>query len=672
MKTSKKQIAAIIISLIMIIAGSICANYFNTSGRSVDVKRISFETDKGTLSGLLYKPKDADETSPRPTLVTTHGYLNSSEMQDAPAIEMSRRGYVVLALDQYDHGHSKSNAENTGSFMGFWPSSIYDAVNYMYDKDYVLKDKDKNGIIAVSGHSMGGFSTTNALIYDQETFKKTGIKKIHAQLSVGSDHTWQKIMGIDDETIIKSMDDRFVGKIAGQFDEFFFNQENQPGSVVKKNYVGTAEGKAILENENAKSDTWYDVKSGGKRIIYEPYQTHPWNHFSKATTKDMLDFYDVVFKEYKNEKILEINSYNQKWMYKEAAEFVGLVGFVIFLISFAGLLSDTKVFAKVKSDTKLPLSIENTNIESAFTSKFIFLLGVLLPAIIYSSVYAGDFNSNGMITLNILAIFMFIFSIVGLGLNAKYKKEHWTKGSFLVLCASLVLFVLTRFNIFVDSPVFQGPTVNRIVCWALICAMLSIFISIYGYLLRRDYEKGIGLYEYGLKANFSSIILSLILAIIVAVVGFAILFIIDKILLVDFRIWSLAFKTFEQSHILAALKYMPLFFIYYLVAGTGSIINSNGKNGFAAYFKACIINMGGILLWLIAQYTKLFVTGLALYPNDALSGILLVALVPSLVIAFINTKYLYNKNGNIYLPAFMNAIILTMMTVANTTIYFQA
>ena len=656
----------------MIIAGSICANYFNTSGHSVDVKRISFETDKGTLSGLLYKPKDADETSPRPTLVTTHGYLNSAEMQDAPAIEMSRRGYVVLALDQYDHGHSKGNAENTGSFMNFWPTSIYDAVNYMYDQDYVLKDKDKNGIIAVSGHSMGGFSTTNALIYDQESFEKTGIKKIHAQLSVGSDHTWQKIMGMDDETIIKSMDDRFVGKIAGQFDEFFFNQENQPGSVVKKSYVGTAEGQVILENENAKSDTWYDVKSGGKRIIYQPYQTHPWNHFSKATTKDMLDFYDVAFKEYKNEKILEINSSNQKWMYKETAEFVGLVGFVIFLISFAGLLSDTRAFAKVKTDTKLPLAIENTSIESAFTSKFIFLLGVLIPGIIYSSVYAGDFNSNGMITLNILAILMFIFAIVGLVLNGKYKKEHWTKGSILVLCASIVLFILTRFNIFADSPVFQGPTVNRIVCWALICAMISIFISIYGYLLRRDYEKGIGLYEYGLKANFSSIILSLILAIIVAIVGFAILFIIDKILLVDFRIWSLAFKTFEPSHILAALKYMPLFFIYYLVAGTGSIINSNGKGKFRAYFNACIINMGGILLWLIAQYAKLFITGVALYPNDALSGILLVALVPSLVIAFINTKYLYNKNRNIYLPAFMNAIILTMMTVANTTIYFQA
>ncbi|MCW6679098.1 alpha/beta hydrolase [Anaerococcus sp. NML200574] len=671
MKIRRKLLITIVISLIMIIVGSLSANYFNTSGHSVDVKRISFDTEKGVLSGLLYKPKDADETNPRPTLVTTHGYLNSAEMQDAPAIEMSRRGYVVLALDQYDHGHSKSNSENTGSFMSFWPTSIYDAVQYMYDQDYVLKDKDKNGVIAVSGHSMGGFSTTNAVMYDQEDFKKTGIKKIYAQLSAGSDHTWQKILGIEDQAILDSMDDRFIGKIAGQFDEFFFNQEGQPGSVVKKDYVKTDEGKSILENENPKSDTWYDVKSEGKRIIYQPYQTHPWNHFSKATTKDMIDFYDVAFDGFKSEKIKEISSDNQTWMYKEASEFIGLVGFTIFFIAFAGFLSDLKIFKKIKTDASIPLSIENTSLETKFSSKLIFAFGLVLPALIYSTVYEGKLFSSGMLSINFISIIMFVLAVIGLVLNKEYKNIYWSKGSYLSLCASIVLFILSKFNVFKDSPVFQGPTVNRIVTWALICAMLSILINVYSYLLRKDYEKGVGLYEYGLKGNPGTIFLSLIIAIIVSLVSYIILFIIDATLLVDFRIWSLAFKTFETSHLISALKYMPLFFIYYLVAGAGSIINSNNKTGLRSYFYACIINMGGILLWLVLQYAKLFTTGVALYPNDALSGILLVALVPSLVIAFINTKYLYNKNKNIYLPSFINAILLTLMTVANTTIYFQ-
>ena len=33
---------------------------------------------------------------------------------------------------------------------------IYDAVQYIYEQPYVLKDADGNGIIGVTGHSMGG------------------------------------------------------------------------------------------------------------------------------------------------------------------------------------------------------------------------------------------------------------------------------------------------------------------------------------------------------------------------------------------------------------------------------------------------------------------------------------------------------------------------------------
>ena len=81
--------------------------------------------------------------------------------------------------------------------------------------------------------------------------------------------------------------------------------------------------------------------------------------------------------------------------------------------------------------------------------------------------------------------------------------------------------------------------------------------------------------------------------------------------------------------------------------------------------------MGGILLWLIAQYGLLFATGEAFYTGEALSGILLIALVPTLIAATCYSKYLYKKTGNIYTPAFLNAIVMTMMTVANTTVYWQ-
>ena len=121
MKIKKGTLALLCIALALILLGSVAASIFN-GGSGVSVSRIRFDAEHGTLSGLLYMPKGASAENPRPTIVVTHGYLNSAEMQDANAIELSRRGFVVLALDQYDHGHSDlDNAVYTGtSFMEIW------------------------------------------------------------------------------------------------------------------------------------------------------------------------------------------------------------------------------------------------------------------------------------------------------------------------------------------------------------------------------------------------------------------------------------------------------------------------------------------------------------------------------------------------------------------------
>lgn len=668
----KKKLIFLIFTLVLIFSASFVARNFNTSYGKVKVERISFETDMGKLSGLLYMPNTASSENPQPTIVTTHGYLNSAEMQDAPAIEMSRRGYVVLALDQYDHGHSRGNKDNTGSFFNFWPTSIWDAVNYMYDQDYVLKDKNKNGIIAVSGHSMGGFSSSMAVYYDEESYKDIGYRKIHAQLSAGSDYLHTTNYGYQTEDLIKAMSSRYIGKIAGQFDEFFFNGDAQVGTVVKKDYVKTPEAQMLLEKENPKVAKWYKSKSGGQRIVYQPYQTHPWNHFSKETTKNMIDFYDKAFAAYKTKDINDINSDDQIWMYKEAAEGVALIGFLIFIPLLASIILNLGFFKSIKTIEEITPIKLNNSLESSFVNKLVFVVGLLFPAVIFSPVYAGNFYSDGMKTLNYMAVIIFVFSFIAIGLSLKYKEnKYWKTNSIVLILVSIVLFILTKFDVFKTSPIFQAPTVNRIVVWALICSAISITMMIYNYLLSRNYEKGIGLLHFGLKANIGQIILSLLVAILVGLSSFTILFLVDLLFTTDFRIWTLAFKTFDLPHLISALKYMPLFFIYYLVAGASSIYNSYNKRGIVAYFYSCIINMGGILLWIILQYGLLFIKGVSFYPNDALSGILLIALIPTLIVVFVNTRYLYKESGNIYTAAFINAIVLTMMTVANTAVYFQ-
>ena len=203
MKITKSNKIMLCAALTLILLGSILASVFNSGSGAVKVSRISFDGGHGQLSGLLYMPKDASADNPKPTIIVTHGYLNSAEMQDANAIELSRRGFVVLALDQYDHGHSALNHDvySDTSFFGvwlpFWANSMNDAVQYMYEQPYVLKAEDGSGIIGVTGHSMGGFSSTMALAMDEQQAAESGVKKVYAGLTEGSDFMYTAFVGID-------------------------------------------------------------------------------------------------------------------------------------------------------------------------------------------------------------------------------------------------------------------------------------------------------------------------------------------------------------------------------------------------------------------------------------------------------------------------------------------
>lgn len=61
MNQKKKKVTVIMLAaaILMMVAGSFFAGMFNTSFFTVDVEEIEFETERGTLNGLLYMPKGA-------------------------------------------------------------------------------------------------------------------------------------------------------------------------------------------------------------------------------------------------------------------------------------------------------------------------------------------------------------------------------------------------------------------------------------------------------------------------------------------------------------------------------------------------------------------------------------------------------------------------------------
>ena len=151
MKPTPYPFRCLLVSLTLVFGGGALAWLVQTDFGSIDVQDIRFQSASGaTLSALLYVPDGVTASFPAPGVLAVHGYINSRETQSAYAIELARRGYVVLNMDQRGHGYSDPPAFAEG-FGG--PAGL----QFLRNLDIVESSQ-----IALIGHSMGGWAVLSA------------------------------------------------------------------------------------------------------------------------------------------------------------------------------------------------------------------------------------------------------------------------------------------------------------------------------------------------------------------------------------------------------------------------------------------------------------------------------------------------------------------------------
>jgi len=175
---------------------------------------------------------------------------------------------------------------------------------------------------------------------------------------------------------------------------------------------------------------------------------------------------------------------------------------------------------------------------------------------------------------------------------------------------------------------------------------------------------------YGLVLEPMVIVSALAAALVAVVAGYIVLWLMQALFGVDFRIWTLAVRTFKFEHVRTALRYLPYFFVFYLINAVAVNANTRGLKKWGC-LAAVALNSGGLILWLLYHYGKVFLTGVAGFPTETLNGILLIALVPVLGIAGVYARKLFEETGNVWLAAFLNAILFTMITAANTAMFWN-
>lgn len=206
MKHTRKNAAIALVLLLAIVFGCMfAADRIQRGNGTVAVTEGWIETDVGNLLYKLYTPKTATAETPVPGVLLLHGYQNDHETCAAYAIELARRGAVVLCLDEYGHGSTTAGLINRGYVnhkmtVNYGEDSVEDGTfktiggqtrykvmtnfsNLSFFDEHYTTDEDGNSIkdssaggnyayallaamdnvdpsrLAISGHSMGTWSS---------------------------------------------------------------------------------------------------------------------------------------------------------------------------------------------------------------------------------------------------------------------------------------------------------------------------------------------------------------------------------------------------------------------------------------------------------------------------------------------------------------------------------
>lgn len=606
----KKLTAKLIvwISLAICLVSFIGASIVQTNFGKTEITELTFEGASGhTMNALLLVPENATPATPAPAIVCSHGWYNNKEMQDLNYVEYARRGYVVLSISMYGHGDSDDLPNGDWWKDESYANGMYDAVIMISQLPYVDASR-----IGVTGHSNGALASRYAMLLDNKAEKPL----IAAALLVSNDSVYYDA----DNNFANPFGSRDVGIVACQYDEFFHRVPQEDGTrSAPRDYIHQKTAQSFLNFgvdpaglEELKSYEYYTQDIDGEeaiRVIYNPAIIHPMAHWTTSTVASSVEFFDKAFGE-----PIKLDSNDQIWVWKAVFNGIGVVGFFLFLGSFAIVLSGTKFFSAVKAEKE--------------------------PTI---AAYPGDkvgkawyWGGMGIATIFSVLCYTFIYSWCNANRPAFFNQA---------------------------PPYFIGM-------WSLLCGLFILIIMALSY---NFYGKkhGVNLRENGALIGGCRLLKSLLLGVVVACAGVTIVYFGEFFFKADFRIFCITIRASEPAKFIPTLKYLIFFLVYYVAMSIS--VNSFNYVGKKSWGNT-LIQMGSVALspfiMICAQYHHFHTTGYLLTETlgvgGSITGIWLFPVLFFLPVGALLSRMIYKKTGNPYIGGVIMAIVVTLGSCANT------
>ena len=652
MRTNFKRPLAILLALILGIFGCMAlAHGIQTDHGAVQVSEGTIGVEGGDLVYKLYVPETATAENPAPGVLLLHGYQNDHETCAAYAIELARRGVVVMALDEYGHGSTdlglfgrgwvnhrvkvifgeESEAEGTYTSVS-GPDRFKLMMNFSnlsFFDDYYSKDGEGNAItdsscggidayaalasfafvdpgrLGVSGHSMGTWSSWSVAAAYAGVTNADGVD-ISPKATVLQCGELFRSSVYDTENIYFNN----VLLLQAKYDEFSYFRDYQ--DFVDDSVLHSEVRAEFLscDVEDAAWDTTFGSFADGSARRMELLET---NH--RLATHDAAGlavalgwFGEALGFDY------PLGKTDQVFMTKELLVFAAMLMAIAAMLPVMELLLKTPFFA----DVAKPLPSREG----------------ILP-----------------------------------------KKKWWKNAAITMLLAGGSYPFMTQLGHglfpFPES-IFRMTIGNGFLCWYLLLIVIMLVTTALS--VRKAKKQGIAPWnglglsgpEKAAKIDWHLCGKGALLAACMLSAMYILVAVCEGVFLLDFRfIWPF-FKTFSGERFLQFLVYVPFFALFFLLnnskifAGmrTEATYQQGIKGFLSCWWRSALLMVGGVMVIVLIEYIPFFMgigPGADLLFSSLFGGpfmSILIVFVPQVLVFSLLCTYIYRRTGNVYTGAF--------------------
>lgn len=418
-----KTFGYLVIAAVVLIVFSLTLILGTDSGwGKVKVRNMILTTQDGDrISALLYKPKTATAENPAPALLFAHGGNDMLEQAGNYALELARRGYVVIIWDTIGH-HNSDLASGKGEeavgeksqLTTRGEKTIFNTLQY-----YNFVDKEK---IVLGGHSMGGvYSMGFSIENSDKVFMQVNVGMNNYGADTNQEHNFHfaNILGVADESSL-ARSDNDVSKVF---------QAEQLRRIFAGDYVSDVANLPEIEINKVYTVIGTDGQEY-HRVAYMPDSTHAYYLVTQDAIQTVIY---AITSEVGVGIDPGVNSHADRgkistiWQWKELGYFLMLASVVFVMFLVASSLLQSQQFADLKLSSNTYVGFEKKSKQWSIALVILVALPILLfrPGITSSRIFLG---------LDISKLWL-----IG-GTNNSFVSWQW-----MVSLAMLVFFLIFHF-----------------------------------------------------------------------------------------------------------------------------------------------------------------------------------------------------------------------------------